>query len=486
MFFFIKAFLSFISTYLNSWNFKNKLSSFLRLLFERNNKFSQSITNLGNVFRSSKWSDLKIVNISQSLTSNFKKILIPTAFLFLLSGVLGWDYLDTLWGSFWVSYALFLDWLGDLFFLAGLKIFTLKVYFNFKLNSFEKEIINMSGGGSDSSSSSNHNSSQNLVSTGNTFADSTNRALDLGELIDLSNHSDLLNNFSQSLRNYENLNITNSPTHNNLYASLVASNNPTNNKFLLPLGVGKGRTTFSIHGVLGSESHKLLTLNELSTAGVYGGESRNQNYYYFLTQSVIDSNLDSKQVRWLSKNTMVDYRLSTDSNLYLTSKMFLNFNKGSWVNASSNIWQSNLYSTGGINILLDGYRGVSTGYTSNYNAFEEARDFFNKRLILVSPQNNLSTNYLYNTYNPGSRFGNTNPSPSTTSVVNCGDLLSPKDFNIDILNPLHNLHLGEGLRGYAVSVKPYQRVDFTPTPLFICVNSSPTLRTSAGLVNTVR
>ena len=53
----------------------------LRLLFERNTKFKSTFAKLGNVFRNSKWNDLKVQNVKVSLINSW----FSTAFFFLVT-----------------------------------------------------------------------------------------------------------------------------------------------------------------------------------------------------------------------------------------------------------------------------------------------------------------------------------------------------------------------------------------------------------------
>ena len=55
-----------MSSYMNNNKLKNYPNSILKLFFERNNKNVSTFSKLGNVFRNSKWSDLKIHNIKSS------------------------------------------------------------------------------------------------------------------------------------------------------------------------------------------------------------------------------------------------------------------------------------------------------------------------------------------------------------------------------------------------------------------------------------
>ena len=65
-----KVFNYFLSPYLNSNNIRNYNSTLLKLFFERNNKYNNVFSSLGNVFRNSKWSDLQVQNIKTSMVNN--------------------------------------------------------------------------------------------------------------------------------------------------------------------------------------------------------------------------------------------------------------------------------------------------------------------------------------------------------------------------------------------------------------------------------
>ena len=74
------------SNFFNSSRLKNHKLGNLRLLFERNNKFAETIANLGNVYRNSKWSDLKNQNIKNSFIN--RRGLLITIFVLLLVVIL--------------------------------------------------------------------------------------------------------------------------------------------------------------------------------------------------------------------------------------------------------------------------------------------------------------------------------------------------------------------------------------------------------------
>lgn len=83
----------FNSSFMNSFRLKNYKLSTLRLYFERNNKFAETMTNLGNVYRNSKWSDLKTQNIKDAFTKKRAPIFIMgTLALITVLFLLNWSF----------------------------------------------------------------------------------------------------------------------------------------------------------------------------------------------------------------------------------------------------------------------------------------------------------------------------------------------------------------------------------------------------------
>ena len=56
-----KLFNFFIIKYSENLKYNNSFTTALRLFFERTTKINATISNLGNVYRNSKWTDLKIL-----------------------------------------------------------------------------------------------------------------------------------------------------------------------------------------------------------------------------------------------------------------------------------------------------------------------------------------------------------------------------------------------------------------------------------------
>ena len=93
----------FTRDYTNNDKFHHSKLGFLRLFFERNNKIRNTNNALGTVFRNSKWSDLKIANIKQSLVTTWSRKFIIFILLILLLTCLGNTYIISLYETFWQS-----------------------------------------------------------------------------------------------------------------------------------------------------------------------------------------------------------------------------------------------------------------------------------------------------------------------------------------------------------------------------------------------
>jgi hypothetical protein len=84
------------SKYYNNLKYNNSILYSLRLFFERTLKFNHTITSLGNVYRNSKWSNLKIQNIKNSFLTQFFSVFLLTALviIFLILSI-KMGYLET-------------------------------------------------------------------------------------------------------------------------------------------------------------------------------------------------------------------------------------------------------------------------------------------------------------------------------------------------------------------------------------------------------
>jgi len=74
----------FKSTYLNDSRYNSSILTTLRVLFERETKYRSTPAVFGNVFRNSKWSDLKIQNVK---TTSIRHWLYYLLFVFLLISI---------------------------------------------------------------------------------------------------------------------------------------------------------------------------------------------------------------------------------------------------------------------------------------------------------------------------------------------------------------------------------------------------------------
>lgn len=73
----------FQSSYRQNTKFNHSYLGYLQIFFERGNKFKSSFAALGNTFRNSKWSDLRVTNIKTSFTKTWLRT-ITSIILFLV------------------------------------------------------------------------------------------------------------------------------------------------------------------------------------------------------------------------------------------------------------------------------------------------------------------------------------------------------------------------------------------------------------------
>ena len=87
----------FSSIYVNSTRYNHSTAGWLQVFFERNNKYKSTVSNLGSVFKNSKWSDFKSQNIKETLIKDWIFIAAVLIFIFfsycILLGLLKSDSL---------------------------------------------------------------------------------------------------------------------------------------------------------------------------------------------------------------------------------------------------------------------------------------------------------------------------------------------------------------------------------------------------------
>jgi hypothetical protein len=121
--------------YLNLVKYNYSTIGKLKILFERNNKFKLALSNLGNVFKNSKWSNFKNQNIKESLIKSWVFVFL----LILLTILVFFSNKNFLGLLFFVNY--FLDTINEILFIANeyleyffalIGVYYLVLFFNIK------------------------------------------------------------------------------------------------------------------------------------------------------------------------------------------------------------------------------------------------------------------------------------------------------------------------------------------------------------------
>jgi hypothetical protein len=397
----------FLNRYQNNLKYRHSLLSYLKLFFERNTKDNSTFASLGNVFRNSKWTDLKVQNVKTTFVKQFYLVFMS---LLVLLFVKSTDSYFVLMDLYVVSSNLILNFI-DLAAITYVLFMYLLFPFLFKPSS--------------------------LVTYKNT------------SLIDLSNYT------TQSTKtlNTEDYNLT-----RNLYKTTQLVNEFTH--ILLKNDDQRGKSSklslsntalnyqpvsYSIDS-LGSNKQlniSLLQLNKLLN-----------NKYFLVSSSNFSKDLNlMKTDRWLLKNSLISEDLIRNTNAYTSTKKLIGSNVTSSQLSSRNVWAStnlNKVNSSNLNTFLTStisgadkslqLSHVNNSNLLNFNFFEESRLFtFNKYLHSNKTRlNTLVYSDGFTNLSPDTRPHNQpNPTFSLASRLFTGSLdYNLQPFLINTRNPL--------------------------------------------------
>lgn len=335
----------FLGSYTNNNKFRHSLFSFLKLFFERDSKNNNSYASLGNVFRNSKWSDLKVQNIKNLFIKEFTLFLLLIGTLVLLN-VVGFRLyiVDIFFGIINDVILLSVDCISLLY------VFILYVTTYRFLN---KDFISLN------TNSLRYTTSVNLKP--NTFKDSGDYNV-VGNLYKSSDKISKLSRFGLAeLGNHSPL--MHKPLNLNSNYSLGLS---SDNKL--------------------TDSDKVLTvsLRELNQF------VKNRNL--LVSGNNFSHNLNAaKADRWLLKNSLLGEDLITNTYKYTQLKSLVGDNILSSKSSSSNVWLSTNFKNIDIlnqnllifnpHITVDSLQSNSGSFSdlNNFNFFEDSRFFILKR-----------------------------------------------------------------------------------------------------------
>ena len=352
---------------MNNSRLKHSTLGFLKIFFERNNKFNDTFSNLGNVFKNSKWSDLKTQNIKNSLITQYFYLWF---LIVLLCSFLFFYKLQFILESFIFLKRTFTLFFQSITFFIGSYI----LLFNFFKNKFiynnEKKLVKQVF--------------NNDISLTNTSYPTFN------------------NNVNYSHWNNYNLKILN--LYKTLHKINIFKNNEYLNNFYLKDN-NSNSTVFNLFHKLSKNTSKLY-ITDLDFSFILNNKIKNFNKIsnFSFTPSDInlnflnkpDLNLFSfnftnsvnliKQERWFIKNSFLTNDISNLNQKYNESKKYINFFFNDAGITSKNIWISNFYNSENIEL---GNNNFNLNFLKNLNFYDTSTEFFFKRNLNFLSNRNL-------------------------------------------------------------------------------------------------
>jgi hypothetical protein len=467
----------FSSSYSNNARFHHSTLGYLKIFFERNNKIKSTFAVLGNVFRNSKWSDLKVQNIKTSFikswSSYFIVILFVLSLCFSFFGVYASSTILPQIPFFGDIYEILcFTWTHAEDFLKSLLLLVFSTWSYLKTLLLQG-VKTKQNYVYESLSSSNKPSLAVSTKTSGAWSLSKDGVAN-GVPIEVMYK---LSNASKSMRN------TDSATITNLYLSSTYANGFNTSKYL---NYSSGQSTNVSELLTIANIEYSYTTTSLNSEFVqqFDTESANLNKVGIYNSALAITNLNtqdalksSKQDRWLVRNSLLSENLVLNSSAFTQSKKLLGVNFLNSEAASKNVWNStkinSLDSTSGTTFISNLQELFSNQPLHNDNLAQlNATDpnlvnfnfFENSRMWLVKKY--FFTNQLKN---------NLTRSSVTSTTINITDVMNTNTLNFTLFLNLHNQNLKSQLSFLTLFTEPLRQVN-SSTP----INGAYNFYVSAG------
>ena len=431
MFFFNKVINFFLNSYQSNNKFRNSLFSYLKLFFERDTKKNISYTNLGNVFKNSKWTNLR----NQNIKDNFLREFILFILLFFAIYLLDTSNFKNALMQFYIMHIQSLY-----FFLVDTYVlFCMGLTYIFFPHLFKGNVLTLTN---KEALAKPRNKRFKLKKRKALKPVSTDYAL----IASLYKADLELNRSKLGL------------TLNKDLTSIRFKASNFNDKFSLSNSNLKGLTNLTS-----------LNLNELNNL---------TNHAHFINLSsnyVSDLNL-MKNERWLLKNSLLSEDFLRNTYSFTETKKLINNNTISSKIANNNVWVSTSLNNSDVIKKLSSYDLTNfdntffkkNDFTSplNYNFFEDSRLFLFKKYYFTG-QTGLNTLVFDDQYSSKQNI-------DSIGLNHFEILLSLS--NVSINHNLNNLYLNNRLLAESNSLT---RLDVLSTSVF---NNTSVLLTSNNLL----
>ena len=380
----------FTSTYYDNIKYKHSTASLLKIFFERANKTTQTVASLGNVYRNSKWSDLKVQNIKVTHIRGFLVALLLFVSFIILCYLFTFrsenSTISTLVKPLSFLWSYLADWTFYLLTSASLFFYYVQLKMHRYMNSVYSSLFNqqLSNRSSTILSSAVPNTVKQgfkYVSSSPTFRSSSVNLRGADEVIRHAYRvSDVMSELDLAVGKPTTPIYSLSDTNRTMLAYLDADHAIS--------GCGQPTQLFSLVDleVSFANSAKLSAAGSASKLRLDGGTlalTDGQTDLHNLISQSIKGNLSvGKQTRWLLRSLPVSECLSTSNFTYSQAKLLVgnpSFNsaissKNIWASSKANDLKSLAYS-GSANHLLSN----EVASNSIINFFEDSRSFINKK-----------------------------------------------------------------------------------------------------------
>ena len=364
----------FTTRYYDNIKYNHSTAALLRIFFERANKTRQSVSNLGNVYRNSKWSDLKVQNIKFTHVNSFiwqlSLVLFIFISIFLIMFRLDYNTLSLFTNNITSTIWYFIDILN-----YTLALLLVTVYY----------VISLIKGNNNYSFDTNVNSSASYSHSNSTLHLNTKSSLTNSKSLLMKELFTSLDSLSDSGIKFNSGRTFLLPNTKGVSISKLESNLTSNSNLLSSEISYFCRVDELLNN---NESYKksisLNTLNNLQDKHILNS---------LVLSSINDSFSSAEYLRWLLKSSPLTEKLSSSLFNFTQAKSLVGkstLNSGSSVN---NIWaSSNVDNIGSFNnVDIDSFVNA---LNSNINFFESSSLFLNKRYYFTMQPKYSATSLL--------------------------------------------------------------------------------------------
>lgn len=357
----------FINNFLNNPRFRNYSNSLTRFFFESNTKVRTSLTLLGDTFRNASWADLKIQNVKISLTYQYLNILVFS--IVVLTIYFPLHYLNIYW-FYWVLYN---DLVGDI--VTSIHCYITILFFN---------IV-----------------SAKLITLNDSMATDT-RGVNTNNIIEsFVNNQPCLSGISYNhnlLKNlYMSLNIISFFKSNDIINIYTKPTNTLKPSYTLfdKSSIPQHLTNFRCYESTSVDKSTFINTNINLVVTNVNKMGQVPTTYTLLMELMNSSLMQSKQERWLLKNSLISYHTIFNNTRINHSKRIIAPSNLNPHFSDSNLWASLTTDVNGLD-LQTGVVTPDKTLLNSFSVFEESREFLTKRYAFLVNANilNLSKNLL--------------------------------------------------------------------------------------------